>query len=385
MTLFQRYAFRQALWPFITAMAALTGLAVLTQSLSNIDLIADQGETALIFAWITLLALPQLVALIIPVAVFLAVMSALNRLTGDSEFTVAAAAGMSRRQRLSPFLRLGVYAVLINLAVNLVVQPAAFREMRQALYEIRTDVAAGFMRGGEFVPLGGDVTFYAREVAPNGVMTDVFIEDGRAGEAAAYAASEGLITQTERGPVMLLEDGSLTRVDALGEMTSLTFERYEFELAAFIDTTAAFFFKESDKYLPELLDPGPVEIARARGEGALLAEGHYRLSAPIYNLAFALIAAAGFMGVQHRRTGYGLPLVAAGAAALIVRLTGFAAQAAAVDAPALNALQYAIPILAAAVAAVIIARPARRLSTPPADLEAYLAARAKPQPEGARA
>lgn len=38
MTLFQRYTFRQALWPFLGAMAALTGLAVLTQSLSNLDL-----------------------------------------------------------------------------------------------------------------------------------------------------------------------------------------------------------------------------------------------------------------------------------------------------------------------------------------------------------
>ena len=365
MTLFQRYAFRQALWPFLTAMAALTGLAVLTQSLSNIDLIADQGETALIFIWITVLALPQLIALLIPIAVFLACAAALNRLMTDSEFTVAAAAGMSRRQRLSPFLRLAVYAVLANLAINLFVQPAAFREMRQALYEIRTDIAASFMRAGEFVPLGGDVTFYAREVSNAGVMSDVFIEDGRPGEGAAYVAARGLITRTERGPVMLLEAGSRTGLDENGELTSLTFQRYEFDLTAFVDAEAAFFFKESDKYLPELLDPSASDIARARGRDDLLAEGHYRLSAPLYNLAFALIAAAAFLGVQHRRTGYGRAIILAGAAALILRLTGFAVQAAATDNADLNAAQYLIPILGVLGALIVIARPARRIRRAP--------------------
>ena len=365
MTLFQRYAFRQALWPFLTAMAALTGLAVLTQSLSNIDLIADQGETALIFIWITVLALPQLIALLIPIAVFLACAAALNRLMTDSEFTVAAAAGMSRRQRLSPFLRLAAYAVLANLAINLFVQPAAFREMRQALYEIRTDIAASFMRAGEFVPLGGDVTFYAREVSNAGVMSDVFIEDGRPGEGAAYVAARGLITRTERGPVMLLEAGSRTGLDENGELTSLTFQRYEFDLTAFVDAEAAFFFKESDKYLPELLDPSASDIARARGREDLLAEGHYRLSAPLYNLAFALIAAAAFLGVQHRRTGYGRAIILAGAAALILRLTGFAVQAAATDNADLNAVQYLIPILGVLGALIVIARPARRIARAP--------------------
>ncbi|MEO1039484.1 MAG: LptF/LptG family permease [Pseudomonadota bacterium] len=376
MTLFQRYAFRQALWPFLTAMAALTGLAILTQSLSNVDLIADEGGTALIFIWITTLALPQVIALLIPIAVFLACAAALNRLMSDSEFTVAASAGMSRRQRLSPFVRLAVYAVLLNLLINLFVQPAAFREMRQALYEVRTDIATSFMRAGEFVPLGGDVTFYARDVSNSGVMTDVFIEDGRPGEGAAYVAARGLITRTERGPVMLLESGSRTALDENAELTSLTFQRYEFELSAFVDAEASFFFKESDKYLPELLDPSISDIARARGREDLLAEGHYRLSAPLYSIAFALIAAAAFMGVQHRRTGYGGSIIIAGAAALVLRLLGFAVQAAATDDAGMNALQYAIPMIGIILALLVIARPSRALTRPPTGASALDAPRA---------
>lgn len=365
MTLFQRYMFRQALTPFLSAMAALTGLAVLTQSLSNLDLIAEQGETALAFIWITLLAMPQIVALLMPVALFIACVMAFNRLVGDSELTVATAAGMSRRQRLSPILRLAVYAILANLVINLLVQPASFRQMRELLYDIRTDVAASFMREGEFIALGENVTFYAREIGDDALMEGVFIEDGRGDNASAYAARRGQIARTERGPVMLLEDGVLTQFDANGALSSLTFERYEFDLTVFVDASAAFFFKESDKFLAELLTPSASDIARSSNPEALYAEGHYRLSSPLYNLAFALIAAAAFMGVEHRRTGYLRFIIIAGGSALLLRLLGFAVQAAAASDDALNPVQYLLPLLAAAAATVIIARPRRRKKNAP--------------------
>ena len=348
MTLFQRYLFRQALWPFLAAMLALTALAVLTQSLSRLDLISEEGETALIFLLITLLATPQVIALLMPVAVFLAVTVAFNRLTGDSEMTVGAAAGLSRRQRLDPFIRLAVYAVIANLAINLFVQPASFRQMRELLYEIRTDVAESFMREGEFVPLGEGVTFYVREITEDRLMRDVFIEDGRADGSSAFAARRGVIARTDRGPVMLLEDGVRTQIDEYGALSSLTFDRYEFDLSAFIDSASAFFFKDSDRFLSELLAPTPSDRARARNIEDLYAEGHYRLAGPLWNLAFALIAAAAFMGVEHRRTGYIRFVMIAGSAALVLRLTGFAVQAAAASDEALNPLQYILPLLASA-------------------------------------
>lgn len=372
MKLFQRYAFRQAILPFMTTLAALTGLAILTQSLSNLNILANRAETLLVFLWVTLLAVPQIVALLMPIAVFIACAAALNRMMSESELTVAAAAGLSRSQRLSPFLRVAVYATLINLGVNLFVQPAAYREMRQAIYEVRTDIAASVMRPGEFVTMGVDVTFYARTLSDGGVMRDVFIEDGRGISSTAYSARHGQIVRAERGPVMLLRDGVVSQIDESGTLSSLTFDSYEFDLTAFVDPTDAFFFKESDRYLPELFNPSPGEAARARGRNNLVAEGHYRLSAPLYNLAFALIAMAAFLSGPPRRTGYARSVAMAGACALIVRLTGFAVQAGAASSPELNWVQYAIPVAAIIGALIVIHRPAR-----------FVARRLLPHPAGA--
>lgn len=362
MKLFQRYAFRQAQWPFIVTLAALTGLAILTQSLSNINLVADRGETLFVFLWVTILAVPQVVALLMPMAVFIACAIALNRMMSESELTVAAAAGLSRRDRMSPFLRIAIYAALLNLVVNLFIQPAAYREMRQALYEVRTDIAASVMRPGEFVSLGPEVTFYARSIGEQGLMSEVFIEDGRGIASAAYSARTGQMIRADRGPVMLLRDGVVSQIDEGGTLSSLTFDSYEFDLAAFIDPADAFFFKESDRYLPELFNPTSGEVARARGRNNLLAEGHYRLSAPLYNIAFALIAMAAFFSGPPRRTGYARAVAIAGGCALVVRLTGFAVQAGAANSADLNIVQYAVPVVAIIGAYIVIRRPARFLA-----------------------
>lgn len=359
MNLYQRYLFRQALWPFLATIGALSGLAVLTQSLSNIDMIANQSETAFVFVWVTILAMPQLIALLLPIAVFIAVAISLNRLVSDSELTVSAASGMSRLSRIAPFLRLGVYALLANLAINLFVQPISFRQMREVVYEIRTDMASRFMQSGEFISLGQDVTFYARSVDDAGVMQDVFIQDGNDEDASAYAARYGLLTQTERGPLMLLEDGMRSWTDENGELATIAFDRTEFDLTAFLDSTSAFYFKESDKFLSELLDPTIGDIARASSRADLYAEGHYRLAATLYNFAFALMAVTAFLAFEHRRTGYARFIMIAAGLALLVRMIGFAAQSAATGNEDLNFLQYLIPIMAISGSIVMMNRPSR--------------------------
>ncbi|MCW5723596.1 MAG: LptF/LptG family permease [Maricaulaceae bacterium] len=361
MILVQRYMFRQILGPFVTAVTAFAGLALLTQSLSNIDLVSNYRETALIFVKVTALALPHLTALLLPFALFVATLISLNRLSGDSEIVVASSSGLSRWGVLAPLMRLAVYAVIANLALNLFVQPMAYREMRRSLHELRTDVAASLVRPGAFSRLGPGVTLYARDTQPGGRMLGVFINDSRATDASAtYVAREGVVVRAETRPAMVLVDGSLQQLDADGTLNFLEFERYEFDLSDFVDPTEALFFKDSDKFLYELFNPEAAAVARTRGAERLLAEAHYRLSAPIYNITLMLIAAAAFLAGQHSRLGYVRRVLIAIGVALMVRLAGFAVQSAAADQPSLNALQYALPAGAGLIALWLILGVGRR-------------------------
>ena len=102
MRLIDRYLLRQLLGPTLLATLALSAVALLSQSLSTLDLIVNQRQSAWVFVKITLLAMPQLVNMILPIALFVSALVALNRLHTEQEIVVCFAGGMSRWRVISP-------------------------------------------------------------------------------------------------------------------------------------------------------------------------------------------------------------------------------------------------------------------------------------------
>ena len=72
MRLIDRYLFRQLLGSTALATAALSAVAVLTEALSAIGVLLNQRQSPLVFAKVIVLAMPQLIVLILPVAVLVA-------------------------------------------------------------------------------------------------------------------------------------------------------------------------------------------------------------------------------------------------------------------------------------------------------------------------
>src|SRR5215470_6502356 len=124
MRLIERYLFRQITYPVLAATVALTVMGLLGTSLSQLSLIVERGQSPWVLIEVTLLSLPQLLSLILPVAVFVGALLALNRLQTEHEFVVCFAGGMSRWRAISPAVRLSVIMAMAALFINLWVQPA---------------------------------------------------------------------------------------------------------------------------------------------------------------------------------------------------------------------------------------------------------------------
>jgi lipopolysaccharide export system permease protein len=343
----ERYILRQALWPLVASVATLGLLALLTQSVSTLDLIIDQRQSLFTYLQITVLAMPQLVALILPLALFVAVIYAVNRLQNDSELVVCAAAGMSKRRIASPLMKIAMGALIANLAINLWVQPYSFREMRQRLFEVRGDLASRLVQPGQFRSASEGLTIYAREIERGGRLVDVLIHDTSDEDDAAitYMARAGVFTEARGEPLLLLYDGSIQSIDENHALSFLRFDSYNFPLDAFIGSEGDLFYKLSDRYLDQLFFPTPQDDWARIYRDRLHAEGHYRLAAPLYCPALVLLALASILGGEFSRTGYARRIALAAVAGLLVRLVGFAVQSACADNILLNPFQYAVPLL----------------------------------------
>jgi len=322
----------------------MSALALLTQSLSSIDLIIDNRASIVAFLKITSLSLPQLFSIVLPFAVFVAVGYGIQRMHTDNEIVVMYAGGMTQWQVISPILRAVSFAVLINLVLNIYVQPIAFRSMREAIYDVRSDLATAIIRPGQFVSPATNLTLFAKEL-DNGVMRDVFIYDGRNQEKPTiFLAKSGVFANVKDHPSITLNIASQQSIANDGTLEFLNFSSMSFELAGVIEPQGDLLYKYSDRFVSELFHPNPVDLWEMTHVDDLAAEGHYRLSSPLYNYTLCLLALVALLSGDFNKLGYGRRLIIYGVLALVIRLMGFSLQAAAADTPALNPLQYALPI-----------------------------------------
>jgi lipopolysaccharide export system permease protein len=345
MRLIQRYLFRQMLVPTVLATIALGAVALLSQTLGALEILVDNRQTAGVFAKVILLTLPHMLALVLPVALFVAALVALNRLHTEQEIVVCFAGGMSRHEVGAPALRLAALAALATLLVNLWVQPAAYRTMREELYRIRTDLAASLVREGEFTQPAPGLTVYAQKVDAEGELINLFINEERPNKTSStFAARSGRTGYLAGRPVLIMKDGANQAYDSKGVLTHLAFDEYVFDLAPYVNTQARLHYKISDRYLHELVFPDLTQDWERQNAKKMLAEAHYRLASPLYDLTFVALALVAVIGGSFSRMGYGRRIVAASAAAIVIRVLGVGMQAAADATPALNLCQYLAPL-----------------------------------------
>jgi lipopolysaccharide export system permease protein len=350
------YVFRQALGPLLAILGALAAIAILTQGLNQLDIIITNRRAGFAFAWVTLLTLPQLMSLIMPMAVFIAVIYALNRMQSESEVAVLYGAGVSRQRIARPIIQMAVLATLVHLIINVVVQPWAFEERRKTFFALRTDIASSLIEEGSFTFPTEDLTLYARERGGGGELRDMLINDARPELEfpITYTARAGAIATIDGRPAIVMRDGQIQRQTADGTVDVLDFDRYVLQLGDSIEEPEIFFLKASDRTLYDLLMPDMTAHYDQRNVDQFLAEAHARLSAPLLNIALAMIALAGVLVGEFRRSGYGRRIMIASVIALVVRLAALAIQAAATEDPQLNPLQYALPVVVVLIAGIML-------------------------------
>jgi lipopolysaccharide export system permease protein len=357
MKLLQRYIFSQVFLPAILSLSALAVLALLTQSLQTLDLIVENRQSAATFFYITILALPQLIGIIMPLAVFMAAIYALNRMTNDSELVVAKANGVSPWAMGTPVLRLGVYALILHLIINLLLQPLAFRQMRAEILTVKTDIASQMVQSGRFVTPAPDLTVYAREIRTDGELLDVLIHDGRDAESkSTHTAKTGRLQRSENATSLILFNGSVQTPIEGGGLDVIDFLTYQLDLSDVVALDNVLRLKPSDRFLHELLRPDPLDYVTPKLRREMTAEGHARLAAPLWNMALVLIAMSFLLRGQHSKLGHGRKIAICAVTGFVFRLIGFAAASSAEGDAALNPIQYAIPLLVILVCIFLLTR-----------------------------
>ncbi|MEM9669320.1 MAG: LptF/LptG family permease [Pseudomonadota bacterium] len=342
MTQIQQYIFIDSLRSLAVILSGLIIMALLTQGLSQSELLLENGQSAAIYLKVVFLGTPKILGLLIPLGMFVAVSWSLNRIHRDSEIVVAQASGMTTWQVASPVLRLAALVAILQLVTNLWLQPAAQREMRETLHEAKVDLASTLIRPGEFTTAGPDLTFYARDNL-GGTLVGLIISD-EGSEAADYLSTTGRITKIDEQPVLVLQDGEIHQIEETGGLSVLKFDQYMFDLAPFVQEESEIYFKASDRYLNELTNIDPTNHYEAANAVRFVAEANYRITSPLLTAAMALFAISAVLGGDYRRSGYLKRIGKLGLISLTALFLHLAANAVSVENSWANLLQWLVPM-----------------------------------------
>lgn len=361
----QRYLFGRVLRSVLIIVGGLTLLAILAQGLSQTEIIVENRQGAFTFFKIVALGVPQIVALLTPMAMFVATIWALNRLHRDSEVVVAQAAGMTRWQVASPILRLAVLGAVVHLSVNLWVQPSAQREMRATINDARADIASSLVRPGQFTTPDANLTVFAREQQGQDLIGVQIAERIGQPDARDYLAERGRFIEVDGTPAIVMFNGQIHQLDQNGALNILDFEQSTFDLTPFLKEDGKLVLKASDRYLHELLFIDRSSYNERQNVNEYIAEANSRLSSPLISIAMAMLAILAVVGGNFSRRGYSRRIVLASVGALGLIIVQLSVQSSSGSDPGMNAGQWLVPILAIIILSYVLFRSGRRIKGAP--------------------
>ena len=350
-----RYVFRTTMGAFLITVVSLTVVMWFTQAMREFDLITNQRQTLFVFLGITGLGVPLLVMMIAPIALVLAVSHVLNKLGSDSEIIVMNAAGLSPWRLLAPLIAAALVVSLLVGALAAYVSPLSLRELRDWATQVRADILTNIVQPGRFTTVGGSLTFHIADRQPNGLLAGIFLDDRRdPKEHATYLAAEGEIVKNDNGSFLVLEGGSIQRLEAgQRDPRIVTFDHYAFDLSKFTGGgPQGISYSAREKYFTELLWPGPDDPGAAAHARQYRAELSDRLATPLYPLAFIIVAFALLGPPQTTRQSRTLAIVGVIGAVSLLRLIGFLSVIIGTNVPPFLAVQY-VALIAATLAGLL--------------------------------
>lgn len=372
MSIFARYVFRQATGVLLLILLSLGGIVWIALALRELNVVTSGGQNSWVLLQMTTLALPNLLGVIAPFALLIAVIQVLSRLNGDSELIVLTASGATVWTIAKPLLTLALIVSLAVSFVNHIGMPWSLRTLREFVVQVRTDLLAQVIQPGRFSSPESGLTFHVRDRTTDGEILGLIMHDTRKEpQSQSYLAARGVIVKQDNTAYLIMSDGHIVnRDDPKQPAQIISFDKYAVDLDQFEpkEDGKALEFKPRERYFSELMwperesKPGKAEKPGKKNlkySGHLRAELHERFANPLYPFAFVMIALATVGQAQSTRQNRVAAVISGLLLAAGCRLAGLALNNVVVLSAGAVPLLYAVPVGAVILSVFAIRRAAR--------------------------
>lgn len=299
------YLMREVTGIFLLGLSIFTLVLLMGRMVKLMEMVVSNGVPVLEVLRLIGYLLPSFLVLTIPMALLLAVLLAIGRLSADNEITVLKSSGLSLAALLPPVLLCAVVAALLTLFISLVAVPWGNTGFKQFSLEVARTYASAAIKERIFRDdLPGIVMYVDQYDEQQHQMKRVMIQDERDPQRPmTIFARDGVISSDEAAGTMriLLRNGSIHTQDARGGYRLISFGDYL--LVTELGKTSPLVRTELDLSATELLQVARAQQTSSQARNKALTELHSRFAFPAAALVFAILALP--LGISNRRSGKG--------------------------------------------------------------------------------
>nr|WP_058261158.1 LPS export ABC transporter permease LptF [Thalassovita gelatinovora] len=295
----------------------------INQAVRLFDRLIGDGQSAFVFIEFTALTLPNVIRLVLPVAVFAGSVYVTNRLSSDSELVVMQATGFSPWRLARPVLYYGLIVGLMMTILTHILVPISLGQMKLRENEISRNITAKLLTEGTFLHPADGITFYIRDITLDGALEDVFLSDRRSdNRAMTYTANRAYLINDDGATKLVMVDGMAQSYLRDGNRLFTThFVDFTYDISDLIGVSDVNVRQIRNSPTWELIRE-PAAIAAETGEsiGRAIEELHYRVNQAFLCVVAALIGFSTLLVGSFSRFGVWRQIVAALVLLVIIKL-----------------------------------------------------------------
>ena len=300
---FDRYIFKQMLRTSFAVMLTLVGIMWLFQTIRILELVINRGAPMTDFLLMSVTVIPLWLTIAIPISVFVAVMWVFHRALVDRELLVAQASGRSAIQLARAPIALGVIVTTFLVINSVFLLPLSFAVYKEVQFKLRNTIPTVMLQDNVFIDVVDGMTMLIGKKYKDGHAENVFIHDEKIdGVIVTMTAKAGRFIEKDNKPAVILNDGQRFELEQDKQAgATLIFDTHTVSITPRDRKQSTRMpIEMNEDRISNLLNPDaspqPVYVNQR------VAEGHYRIASPFLAFALVIVASAGVLHGQIRRS-----------------------------------------------------------------------------------
>ncbi|MCP4355109.1 MAG: YjgP/YjgQ family permease [Proteobacteria bacterium] len=301
--------------PSAFSLFILVGMIWILQSIKFMDILINKNASMVDFLYISVLTLPDLLMLLIPLALFAGCYSGLKRMVLDSEMDAVYAAGISRLSLVKPLLLAAFIIVGVGYFVSLYAVPKSRMAFYDLSLELRQNADFLHVEPGIFNKVNKHVTVYVKEIESNQWLKNIIVYDNTHPESpVTWTAEEGVLRiGKDKKPRLVLLNGTRQEIKE-NQNAVLAFKSHQIDLFRQKSEKHIRQKRPQEMFIHELLETDHLTTDKQKNK--YKAKFYQKLLWPLSPFALVLIPLYFLFAPVKRRFGNGKPSVYAIVSAL---------------------------------------------------------------------